>query len=266
MAVLEYAGRSDTGQKRSVNQDRWRVDLHQGLFMVADGVASSSDGALAAQMVIELLPGYVERHLKPDDINDADAPHRLGRAVGELSDDLRAQGSSDPRVAGASSTVVTAVVSESRALIAHLGDSRAYLFRERQLQRLTRDHALIQELIDAGELAPADAAQHPARSVVTRYVAMKPPALPDVAAVDLQPGDRILLCSDGLHGVVDDTSLADILGAHCDPDATVDALIGAANEAGGPDNITAVVIDLPGAEPTPVAVSAGCRYSERLQD
>lgn len=261
MAALQYAGRSDTGLKRSVNQDRWRADAEHGLFVVADGVASSTDGALAAQMVIELLPDYVERHLKSDDIDDAGAPERLGRAVGELSDDLRAQGNSDARVAGATSTVVAAVITESRAVIAHLGDSRAYLYHEHRLQHLTCDHSLVQELINAGEITADDAAEHPARNVITRYVAMKPPALLDAAAVDLQPGDRILLCSDGLHGVIDDTSLAGLLGAHGDAEAAVDALIGAANDAGGPDNITAVVIDVPGAQPAATGCAAGQEVS-----
>jgi protein phosphatase len=261
MYVLDYAGRTDTGRQRSVNQDRWDADAGLGLFMVADGVASSSNGALAAEMVIELLPQYVARHLKPEDFDDAGASERLGRAVGELSDDLHAHGRSDARLAGATSTLVTVVVTDSRALVAHLGDSRAYLYRAPQLQRLTCDHSLIQELINAGEVDAADAAEHPARSVLTRHVAMTPPALPDAAAVDLQPRDRILLCSDGLHGVVDDASLAGILGAHRDPGEACDALIQAANAAGGPDNVTAVVIDLPAVEP----VAAGSSNTAERQ-
>ncbi len=244
MCALDFAGRSDTGRKRSDNQDRWAADAEQGLFMVADGVASSSDGALAAQMAIELLPGYVARHLKHDDLDDAGARNRLGRALAELSDDLHAHGRTDQRHAGATTTLVAAVVSESRAVIAHLGDSRAYLHRRQELRRLTCDHSLIQALVDAGEVAAADAAKHPARSVITRHVAMNPPALPDTAAVDLRPGDRILLCSDGLHAVIGADLLIQILGAQRDPDHACAALIAAANDAGGPDNITAVVIDV----------------------
>jgi serine/threonine protein phosphatase PrpC len=251
MAAAGYAGRSDPGRNRSSNQDRWGADAGQGLFMVADGVASSSDGALAAELVIELLPTYVARHLKPDDLDDDRAAQRLVGALAQLSDDLHAQGRADARLAGATSTAVTAVVTDSRALIGHLGDSRAYLYRHQQLQRLTADHSLIEELIKAGEVDAADAAEHPARSVLTRHVAMAPPALPDVATVDLRPGDRILLCSDGLHGVVEDASLAQILGAHRDPGGACDALIGAANDAGGPDNITAVVIDIAGTDAAP---------------
>jgi PPM family protein phosphatase len=246
MCTVSYAGRSDIGQQRSSNQDRWLVDVEQCLYMVADGVGGSSDGALAAQLVIELLPVYLQRRLEPD---VDDAADQLRRAVGGLSDDLHAQGRSDPRIAGATSTVVAAVITGSQALISHLGDSRAYLFRDHKLDQLTTDHSLVQALIDAGEVAIEDAKKHPARLVVTRFVAMNPPALPDVTTVDLHDGDRILICSDGLHGVVAGPNLAQILGAHGDPAEACDALIKAANDAGGPDNITAVVIDIPARAP-----------------
>jgi len=244
MGAVDYAGLSDIGRKRSSNQDRWTVDVKQGLFLVADGVGSSSDGALAAQMVVELLPGYLARHLKPVELDDAAASEQLGRAVAELSDDLRAKGKTDSRIAGATTTVVAAVIAGSRALIAHLGDSRAYLYRASQLHHLTRDHSLLEALIDAGEVAAEDADGHSARNVLTRHVAMRRPALPDVGVVDLRRDDRILLCSDGLYGVVDDASLAQLLRAHREPGKACAALIDAANSAGGPDNITAVIIDI----------------------
>jgi PPM family protein phosphatase len=244
MSAVDYAGLSDIGRQRSSNQDRWAVDAEQRLFMVADGVASSSDGGLAAQMVVELLPSYLARYLKPLELDDAAAPAQLGRAVAELSDDLRAKGKTDARIAGATTTVVAAVVAGSRALVAHLGDSRAYLYRARQLHHLTRDHSLLEALIDAGEVAAEDADGHSARSVLTRHVAMRSPALPDVAAIDLRPSDRILLCSDGLYGVVDDASLAEILDLRREPGNACAALIDAANSAGGPDNITALVVDI----------------------
>jgi PPM family protein phosphatase len=246
MGAVEYAGLSDVGRQRSGNQDRWGADAAQRLFIVADGVASSNNGELAAEMVVELLPTYLRRHLESADPEDPAVPERLGRAIAELSNDVRTRGVNDPRLAGASTTMVAALVAGSRAFLAHLGDSRAYLYRDQQVHRLTRDHSLLQALIDAGEVDAGDADHHPARSVITRHVAMVPPALPDVAAVDLQPGDRILLCSDGLHGVVDDGSLAQILGAHASPDDGCAALIEAANGAGGPDNITAVVVDIAG--------------------
>ncbi|OBA84105.1 hypothetical protein A9W99_06940 [Mycobacterium sp. 1164966.3] len=243
MTGLQFAGLTDVGCLRTNNQDSWGADPEQSLFMVADGVACSTDGAMAAHLVVELLPTYVARHLTAEDVGST-ASESLGRAVTEFCNDFRAYANTDPRVAGANSTLVALVVSGSRALFAHLGDSRAYLYREQELQRITRDHSLVQELIEAGELAVEDAKDHPGRNIITRHIAMYPRALPDTAAVELLPGDRILLSSDGLHGVVDESSLAQILGGHPVPEDACAALIDAAKQAGGPDNITAVVIDI----------------------
>lgn len=240
---VQFAGLSDIGRQRSSNQDRWGADAEQNLFIVADGVACSTDGALAAQLVIELLPTYVARHLKSADQDDPAASEMLGRAVAEFSDDFRAYATTDPRASGASSTVVAVVIAGSHAWVAHLGDSRVYLYRGQELQRLTRDHTVLQDLIDAHQVDVEDAAEHPARNTLSRHVAMYPRALPDTATVDLQAGDRILLCSDGLSGVVDESAVVQILDERRAPDATCAALIDAANKAGGPDNITALVID-----------------------
>ncbi|MGH3564269.1 MAG: PP2C family protein-serine/threonine phosphatase [Mycobacterium sp.] len=217
--------------------------------MVADGVGTASHGGLAAQLVTERLPTYLPRHLGGADLSGPDAAPLLGNAVAQLSDDLHAQSETDPGLAGAETTVVAAVVTTTCALIAHLGDSRAYLYRDHQVHRLTRDHSITQALIDAGQITPAEAADHPTRSLVTRHVGMTPPASPDVRKVDLQPGDRILLCTDGLHDAVDDASLAAVLAAHPDPAETCEALIKAANQAESPNNITALVIDIPAVAP-----------------
>ncbi|MBX9640038.1 MAG: protein phosphatase 2C domain-containing protein, partial [Mycobacteriaceae bacterium] len=198
----KYAGLTDIGRVRATNQDNWGVYPQQSLFVVADGVACSTDGALAAALVVELLPTYVSRHLEPDGLDgEADL---LGRAIVEYCDDFRAFAATDDRAADANTTVVAVVVAGTRALVAHLGDSRAYLFHDQRLQQITRDHSVIQDMIDAGEVSIEEAERHPARAILTRHVAMFPRALPDAAAVDLKPGDRILLSSDGLHGVVDD--------------------------------------------------------------
>ncbi|WP_205875716.1 PP2C family protein-serine/threonine phosphatase [Mycobacterium camsae] len=243
--VPKFAGLSDIGRIRATNQDSWGAYPLQSLFIVADGVACSTDGALAAGLVVELLPTYVSRHLKADDVEGAAAADLVGRAISEYCDDFRAFAATDDRAAGANTTVVAVVVAGTRALVGHLGDSRAYLFRDQRLQQLTRDHSVIQDLIDSGEVTVEQAERHPARAILTRHVAMFPRALPDAAAVDLLPGDRILLSSDGLHGVVDDPSLGQILDSHPEPDDACAALIDAALQAGGPDNVTAVVVAIP---------------------
>jgi PPM family protein phosphatase len=247
MYETEYSALTDVGCQRSENQDRWGVDGDQSLFIVADGVGGSRDGALGAQTMVDILPRYVAHHLPPDQRDAPDASERLGRAVSELSDGLYAKAQTDARFAGANSTLVAAVIAGSRVLVAHLGDSRAYLCRERQLQRLTRDHTLVQALVDAHQVDPEDTRVHRARNVVTKYMGMQPPARADASAVALHAGDRILLCSDGLHGVVDQASLVQILESNPDPGYACAALIAAARDAGGPDNITALVINVLGA-------------------
>ncbi|OBJ51443.1 PP2C family serine/threonine-protein phosphatase [Mycobacterium sp. 1423905.2] len=244
MYALDYSALSDVGCHRSDNQDRWGTDVDQNLFMVADGVGGSRDGALAAQTMVDVLPQYVAHHLPPDHRDDPNAPERLARAVSELSDDLHAKAQQDARFEGANSTLVTAVVAGPRALVAHLGDSRAYLHRDGQMRRLTRDHTLVQALVDAHAVDAADTGRHRARSIVTKYMGMQPPARADGGAVDLRPGDRLLLCSDGLHGVVSEVSVGQILDANPDPGYACAALIAAARDAGGPDNITALVINV----------------------
>ncbi|MGA7052008.1 MAG: protein phosphatase 2C domain-containing protein [Mycobacterium sp.] len=252
MAFMPYAGLSDLGRKRSRNDDRWGADPALGLYVVADGVGSTSHGDLAAGLVVEMLPSYVAHHLTGADLRDGQAAERLDRAVVQMCNDLYARSRTDPQLESADTTLVAAVISGSSALIAHLGDSRAYLYRDRQVRRLTSDHTIVQAVVDAGELSPEAAAHHPNRSVVTRHVLMMPPAKPDVRALDLYSGDRILLCSDGLHGVVDDTTLAGILTDYPDPAAACRALTDAANRAGGPDNITAVVVNADQLPPTPL--------------
>ena len=246
MYEVEYSALSDIGCRRSDNQDRWGADGELNLFIVADGVGGSRDGALGAQTMVEILPRYVAHHLPPEQQHEPDAPERLGRAVSELSDDLHAKAQTDARFEGANSTLVAVLIAGPRALVAHLGDSRAYLCRERQLQRLTRDHTLVQALVDAHQVDPADTRVHRARNVVTKYMGMRPPAQADASAVALNAGDRILLCSDGLHGVVDEPSLVQILEANRDPGYACAALIAAARDGGGPDNITALVINVSG--------------------
>lgn len=244
MDATRYSALSDVGCERSENQDRWGADPDQRLFLVADGVGGSRDGALAAQTMVDILPRYVAHHLPVDQREAPDAPQRLGAAISELSDDLHAKAQKDARYAGANSTLVAVVVVGSRALVAHLGDSRAYLYRDSELTQLTRDHTLVQSLVDAHQVQAEDAGNLRVRNVVTRYMGMKPPARADSGAQDLLDGDRILLCSDGLHGVVDQARLTRILGRHDDPGEVCAALIAAARGAGAPDNVTALVVDV----------------------
>jgi PPM family protein phosphatase len=238
-----WAGLSDRGRVRARNEDRWSVDVGLGLFIVSDGMGGRPAGEVASEVVVATLPTLVATHFgSAPDLAAWDATQRLGMALTELSADLREGSQDTPRLAGMGATAVVALVSHATALIAHVGDSRAYLWRERSLHRLTRDHSLAQELSDAGAITDQQAAEHPARGQLTRYIGMVGEVLPDARRITLRPADRLLLCSDGLTAMLDDARIQVILNDCPDPHHACRALVGAANDAGGTDNITVLVV------------------------
>lgn len=246
VTTLRYAGISDRGLRRERNEDSWGSYDELGLFVVSDGIGGAPAGDVASKQVVETLPALVTEHLgSPPDLATTDASERLRAAVTELSAGLRGDSKATPRLAGMGATAVLAVVAGELALIGNLGDSRAYRWREHDLLRLTTDHTLAHALVDAGEITEDEADEHPARGLLTRYVGMEGEVLPDVQPVGLRPRDRLLLCSDGVTGMVDDGELQAILGEHDDPRRACRALVEAACEAGGSDNITAVVVAMP---------------------
>ncbi|MGH3964243.1 MAG: PP2C family protein-serine/threonine phosphatase [Pseudonocardiaceae bacterium] len=243
MTALRWAGLSDRGRVRKRNEDRWSVDVDLGLFTVSDGMGGRPAGEVASAVVVATLPTLVATHLgAPPDVATPDATQRLCTVLAELSAGLREGSQDTPRLAGMGATAVVALVSQATTLIAHVGDSRAYLWRDHNLHRLTRDHSLAQALVDAGAITGQQAADHPARGQLTRHIGMIGEVLPDVRRITLQAADRLLLCSDGLTGMLDDARIRMILNGCPDPHHACRALIEAANEAGGTDNITVLVV------------------------
>jgi len=241
---MRCAGLSDLGPARKRNEDRFLVDK-RGLFIVADGLGGLPGGDLAAEIVVEVLPALLRQRTDCiDDLADPSLPPMVADALIELSALVRQAGEARPHLSGLGATVVLVLLGARHALVAHLGDSRVYLLRGRGLERLTTDHTLVEALIAAGEITPMQAHTHPGGGRLTRYAGMAGEALPDTRLVELRARDRLLLCSDGLTGVLDDDQIRTILTRGFEPHATCDALIAAANEAGARDNITAIVIDL----------------------
>lgn len=243
VTALCWAGLSDRGRVRESNEDRWSADVELGLFVVSDGMGGLPAGEVAADVVVTTLPTLIATHFgAAPDLAAPEATQRLHTVLAELNTDLRAGSREDPQRAGMGATAVVALVRQATALIAHLGDSRAYLWREHSLQRLTHDHSWAQGLLDAGLITEQEAADHPARHQLARHVGMDGEALPDVRRIPLHPADRLLLCSDGLTNMLDDARIQAILNDHPNPDHACRALVEAANDAGGADNITALVV------------------------
>ena len=163
--------------------------------------------------------------------------------LSDLSKYVRNESSQNSGIFGMGATVVLCLIRGNQALFAHMGDSRAYLLREKHLERLTTDHSVVQLLIEAGKIAPEEVATHPARAQITRYIGMKDEALPELRVINLVPGDCLLLCTDGLTNMLDSQTITKVLCTHPDLESACHALVDAANEAGGKDNITVIVVN-----------------------
>lgn len=230
--VVAGAGSSHRGLVREVNEDAILTDPTGVLWAVADGMGGHGHGDLAADIVIDALArlphGAASREL-------------LGGALREAHADVRRRTEAD-RLGDFGATAVAMMVDEGRAVIGWAGDSRAYLLRGDRLARLTRDHSVVQELIDSDYLSPAQADDHPQANVVTRAIGVGEQAEPEFTEVALAAGDVLLLCSDGLTRCVSDPEIATLLGAAAEPESACRALIEATLARGAPDNVSAVVV------------------------
>jgi len=235
---------SDTGQVREENQDTHLVDPELGLFLVSDGMGGHRAGALASKIVAEVLPVMIADRLKKLKTRSTRAiRNMLRKAILELSKHLRTESSNQTGFKGMGATLVMALLHEGHCFIANMGDSRAYRFRNGGLSQLSEDHSVVGLLLRAGEITSEQAKDHATRGQLSRYIGMLDEVYPYLRTISSKEQDRILLCSDGLTGVVDDKEIATILRSEADPQATCQALIDAANAIGGPDNITVVIID-----------------------
>lgn len=246
--LLQVAGLTDTGCVRDRNEDAFLVDAGMGLFIAADGMGGRRGGDVAARLAVESMRAAIRERLasglapRPEDL--AGMSGLLEEAVMAASQAIWDEGTAQVEYLGMGAAIVAALVAGGHVHIAHMGDSRAYLLREDELQRLTDDHTIVGALLRHGEISPEEAADHPARGRLTRFAGMEPTAEPSMRSVALEAGDRLLLCTDGLWGAVGDVQLKAILAAGNDPEVTCRKLIAAGNEAGGQDNITATVFHI----------------------
>src|SRR5918999_4707926 len=252
MLLLEPFGVTDAGKVRRNNEDSLLVGegKDETLFAVADGIGGFEAGEVASRIAIEVL-------------NELEPGSTFEEAIGEANRRILAAGRGDERLSGMGTTVVAVrfggTHEEPVAEVAHVGDSRAYLLRGGELSPVTEDHSLVAELVRSGDLTRAQAAEHPQKNLITRALGAEDDVEVDTAVLPVEAGDRFLLCSDGLTDMVPEARIAEILAdSPDDPEEPARALVSAALEAGGSDNVTVVVVDVrPEQEPQPGERSGG---------
>ena len=234
---------SHTGKVRSNNQDSGYAGSN--LFVVADGMGGHAGGDVASSLAITRLEA-LDRPYE----STADAERALRDAISDAAVDLVDTVTVRPELAGMGTTVSALIMVDEYAVIAHIGDSRIYLYRDGALTQITTDHTFVQRLVDSGRITPEEARYHPRRSVLMRVLGdMDTDPELDTFIMPTQSGDRWLLCSDGLSGVVDDPHTAKALGQGLAPGRTADSLLKQALDGGAPDNVTIVIVDVGGQHP-----------------
>ena len=232
---VRWAAVTDQGYVRSNNQDAYYAG--DRLLVVADGMGGMAAGDVASRLAVDAMTSL---DVPIDNEHQMDALHKaLEVANGRIAEKV----AEDPELQGMGTTMTAVIFSGDRAALAHVGDSRAYLLRDGRLNQLTKDDTYVQMLVDQGLIRPEEAGSHPRRAVVTQALQGEPVS-PSYVIVEPEPGDRWLLCSDGLTTVIAPDVLEAEMAAQPDPQACARRLLDLALEAGGPDNITVIVADL----------------------
>ena len=231
----QTASLTDTGRRRRHNEDAYVCE--PPLFAVADGMGGAQAGELAS--------GLAAAALREDSAERMGGEERVDELIQEANRRVYQRQSQDASASGMGTTMTVALVEDGRVVIGHVGDSRAYLIRDRRLEQLTEDHSLVAELVRSGKLSPEEAESHPQRSVITRALGTDPDVDVDTFSVETRPGDLFLLCSDGLTSMVgDERILREVDRNRGDLDAAAKALVRAANKGGGDDNITVIFFEI----------------------
>jgi PPM family protein phosphatase len=243
---MRYFGITDPGKVRDHNEDAWnhvRLKTGYDLFIVSDGVAGNMAGDIAARIVVETLPLLLESRVSFE-TDFKKLRMNLNQILADLCDIAAQQAAAHPEFYGMAATVVCGLINDKILVLGNMGDSRCYLMRGKKMRQLTKDHTIVQMLLDLDEITPEQAADHPAAGKLTQAVGMAQEPLPHIIARDLRWGDRLLFSTDGLHGMIDDAAIAAILSKELDPEPICAILVRAALKSGGKDNITAVVVDI----------------------
>ena len=239
-----WGAASDVGKVRDENEDSLVSEAELGLFLVSDGMGGHRGGALASKIVAEDLPVMIETRLAKLRGHSIRAIRAmLKRTIAEQNRQLQMEGTSEAGDKGMGATVVLALLRDGRAYVANMGDSRMYLLRKGRLSQRSRDHSVVSGLLRRGKIDAEEAQNHDAQGQITHYVGMEEEGRPYVRSFMLKEGDRLLLCTDGLTDAICDKAIAKILKEQANPQAACEALVRAANTAGGHDNVTTIIVD-----------------------
>ena len=235
---------TDTGRARSNNEDSVALDEAAGLAVLADGMGGYNAGEVASGMLTAFIKAELGRWLQEASASATDAEVRraMDICVDNANRAIFNAANSNPNYAGMGTTLVLSVFRDNRLLVGHVGDSRAYRWRAGRLVQITRDHSLLQEQIDAGLITPEQAAFSSNKNLVTGAVGVEDTVLLETHVHDLQAGDVYLMCSDGLSDMLDDNSIGQLLQGCDSLDDAGRTLIDAANDAGGKDNISVILV------------------------
>ncbi|MBM4380141.1 MAG: Stp1/IreP family PP2C-type Ser/Thr phosphatase [Deltaproteobacteria bacterium] len=245
------AGLTDVGRKRSHNEDSFQIDAELQLFIVADGMGGHAGGGTASRMAVETVNGIMRKakeapdtpFVRSDSLKDALIPEVLRGAVEQACAAIFQEAQKQPRLQGMGTTVISLLVQDEYAFFAHVGDSRAYLMRGDLIQQVSEDHSLVNEQIKAGMITAEEAKNSRYKNIITRSVGFESEVQVDVMGVVCELGDHFLLCSDGLANLVEDREMLDLVRAG--PFEEVPKkLVALANERGGDDNITVILVKM----------------------
>ncbi len=230
-----FGSRTDVGCIREHNEDSLAVE--PPLYVVCDGMGGHAAGEVASEIAVRVITERAPQHA------DAEA---LGQAVEEANLAIIRAAHEGRGKEGMGTTCTAAILEGERLVLAQVGDSRAYLLHHGRLQQVTRDHSLVADLVDAGQITPAEARIHPQRSIITRALGSDPRTQPDLFEINVEAGDRLLLCPDGLSTMLEDNEIQTILDRNRDPQRCAAQLVNEAIRAGGYDNVTVIVVDISG--------------------
>jgi len=244
------AGLTDVGRKRNHNEDSFLIDDELQLYVVADGMGGHAGGGTASRIAVETIDKELRRAREARDnpfistgnLQDSPLPEALRIAVEKACLAIFTAAQADPRLVGMGTTVISLLVRDDHAFFAHVGDSRAYLVRGDLIQQISEDHSLVNEQIKAGMITPEEAKHSRYKNIITRSVGFEEEVQVDVMGVVAEPGDTFLLCSDGLANMLEDKELHEVVRSAESLEAIPRRLVDFANERGGDDNITVIVV------------------------